>query len=102
MSGRLLGPPPNTLPAAHFLHHDLQEVSNIPAFFKHFRFDVASLQGRNCEPLARQPEIQQVSPFTHGPEVGKLEPEKTKSVRLQWKDGEVAGRENHVVKKSSA
>jgi hypothetical protein len=66
MTGGLLGPPADTLLAAHCLHEDPQEISNVPAFFEHPCLNIASLQAGSGTPLAAQPEIQQASPSAYG------------------------------------
>src|SRR5215472_9481439 len=102
MSGRLLGPPADTLFTAYCFHYDPQEVSNVSAFFKDPRLNVASLQAGTGRPWGAQPIIQQASPFADGFQVGELEPQETKGARLPQEEGKVTGRENHVIEKRSA
>src|SRR5215831_7797138 len=102
MSGRLLGPPADTLLTAYCFHHDPQEVSNISAFFKNPRLNVASLQAGTRRPWGAQPIVQQAFPFANGFQVGKLESEETKGAGLPQEDGKVTGRENHVIEKGGA
>src|ERR1700758_1377874 len=97
MFGSSIGPTLNALLATHLGHDDAQEVSAIAAFRHHLGRDFLFVEARERVETAVVPRFEQAALVGGDREIAEARLEKIDDVGLYTVDGEVSGREKHVV-----